>query len=406
VNILTIAQFYPPLIGGEERMAHDLSVGLARRGHRVAVATLWHEGQPAHEVTAGVDVYRIRSSSARLGFLFGEGGRRYAPPAPDPGAVAGIRAVLARERPDVVHGHNWLVHSFLPLKRSSGAALLLSVHDSSLACAYKRLLRDGVPCSGPGPAKCIACSTRFYGQIKGPLITSANALMYTFARSLVDLFLPVSEAVAAANRLAEHGCAYQVVPNFLPAASCSRGILPPLPPEFILFVGDVTYDKGVAVLLASHALLSRRLPLVLIGRNRQPELVAAAANDVHVLGPLPHDLVLEAWRRATVAVVPSIVPEGFPLVALEAMAAGRPVIASRTGGLPEVVVDEETGLLVGPGDVGELQRALERLLADESLRRRLGRAGRERAGLFSAQNILPQVEEAYTDALEHRRGTS
>jgi glycosyltransferase involved in cell wall biosynthesis len=118
---------------------------------------------------------------------------------------------------------------------------------------------------------------------------------------------------------------------------------------------------------------------------------------------LPHHQVLAAWRRATVAVVPSLVPDAFPVVALEAMASGRPVIASRIGGLPDAVVDGETGILVRSGDVGELTDVLERVLSSPELRARLGQAGRERARLFSPENVLPQVEQAYEDARERRR---
>jgi glycosyltransferase involved in cell wall biosynthesis len=406
VRILTIAQFYPPIIGGEERMARNLSVELARRGHSVSVATLWHDGQPSYELVDGVAVHRIRSLSARLPFVFGEPSRRYAPPFPDPGAAAALRSVVTSERPDVVHAHNWLVHSFLPIKRSSGAALVMSLHDYSLICSNKRFLRRGELCNGPGPAKCLLCSAQYYGSVKGPLITAANALTSLFERSAVDLFLPVSNAVASTLRLAEKGLPYRVMPNFIPedAEEPLADALPALPTEFILFVGDVTPDKGVVVLLEAHSRLrGRRLPLVLAGRCRHPELLPALAEDVQLLGPLPHHQVLAAWRRATVAVVPSLVPDAFPVVALEAMASGRPVIASRIGGLPDAVVDGETGILVRSGDVGELTDVLERVLSSPELRARLGQAGRERARLFSPENVLPQVEQAYEDARERRR---
>jgi glycosyltransferase involved in cell wall biosynthesis len=90
---------------------------------------------------------------------------------------------------------------------------------------------------------------------------------------------------------------------------------------------------------------------------------------------------------AAVVAVPSR-REGFGLVAAEAMAHGKPVVASAVGGLLDLVVDGETGLLVPPGDVEALRAALERLLGDPELRRRLGAAGRDRVGRTLAWNVV------------------
>ena len=96
-----------------------------------------------------------------------------------------------------------------------------------------------------------------------------------------------------------------------------------------------------------------------------------------------------------IAVAPSVWPEPFGVVVLEAMAAGRPVIASRIGGLPDVVVDAETGLLVSPGDPIELREALERLLADQDLCEQLGQAGQRRLEQFRAGAVIPHIEQIY-----------
>jgi D-inositol-3-phosphate glycosyltransferase len=102
---------------------------------------------------------------------------------------------------------------------------------------------------------------------------------------------------------------------------------------------------------------------------------------------------------AAVVAVPSR-REGFGLVAAEAMAHGKPVVASAVGGLLDLVVDGETGLLVPPGDVPALRAALDRLLSDPTLRRGLGSAGRERAvRLLAWETVLDATVAGYRDAL-------
>ena len=93
------------------------------------------------------------------------------------------------------------------------------------------------------------------------------------------------------------------------------------------------------------------------------------------LGPLPHALAIEALRRSLFAVAPSLLPESFGIVALEAAAAGKPAIVSEIGGLSDIVVDGETGLLVPAGDREALRAALARLLGDAAAARSDGRRG-------------------------------
>ena len=411
MRVLMLAQFYPPTIGGEERMAESLAVGLARRGHDVAVATLRQPSQGRYDEREGVRLHRLPGLAQRFGALFSDSGRRHAPPAPDPETVLALRSVLDLEQPDVVHGHNWLAIAYLPLQRRQRAAYVLSLHDFSLVCANKRLVRNGHACDGPGVRKCLGCASRQYGAALGPLVALGTAAASRAQRRAVDLFLPVSTAVADVCALAPG--TYEVMPNFLLEATAPPTDADPrlerLPEgDFLLFVGDVWADKGADVLLEAHARMAARVPLVLIGRKEQPDLLRDRGEDVIALGPLDHAAVLAAWSRCTIGVVPSVQPEAFGVVALEAMAAGAPVVASRHGGLPDVVVEGETGLLVAPGHVGELAAALDRLMADPELRHELGAAGARRAREFSADAILPRFEAAYARAMSTRaaRGLS
>jgi glycosyltransferase involved in cell wall biosynthesis len=214
------------------------------------------------------------------------------------------------------------------------------------------------------------------------------------------MFLPVSEAVAVGNGLTTRGLPYVVIPNFVsddPGQNQDdlQDYVNQLPAgDFLLFVGDLSRDKGIHILLRAYAALEDAPPLVLLGRRCQDTPDQFPAN-VIFLKSWPHAAVMEAWRRCAVAVAPSVWPEPFGLVALEAMLSGRPVIASRIGGLSDTVVDGETGSLVPPGDPIALADALRRLLADRDLREQMGQAGRRRSENYRAATVVPRIEQIY-----------
>jgi len=408
VRILMLSQFYPPTVGGEERHVHDLSVELASRGHAVSVATVWHSGDPEFAIEDGVRVNHVRGLAQRVPGLFAESERMHVPPFPDPGLVWSLRRIIALERPQIVHAHNWLVHSFLPLKTWSGARLVMSLHDYSLVCAVKTLVyKDGL-CPGQG-LRCLGHSSEHYGPAKGIPIALANWAMSAVERPLVDMFLAVSEAGAVGNRLVGGKVPYKVIPNFLSDESPSVGdwseYLAKLPDgPFLLFVGDLRAFKGITILLRAYAELVAKQgekvpPLVLIGRVLD-ETPKEFPPNVLVLGKWPHEAVMAALPRSLAVMMPSTGPEPFGIAALEAMASGRPVIASDIGGLPDIVADGETGLLVRPGDSDSLCAALRRLLDEPVLVERMGRAAKIRAVQFQANKVVPLVEQVYKDLLK------
>lgn len=406
MRILMLTQFYPPVIGGEEQHVRNLSAALAERGHAVAVATLAQPDQPAFALDGVVRVYRVPATTQRLGRLVYTTGRTFAPPAPDPETTRALAAIIRRERPQIVHAHNWLVHSFLPLKRWSGARLVLTLHDYSLRCAKKRLMYHDTLCSGPGFAKCLGCARDHYGALTGPPTVLANWTMGHAERAAVDFFVPVSQAVADGNSLSGTALPHAVIPNFVPdnagVPPTDEGIaeyLSQLPEgDFLLFVGDLTREKGIGVLLDAYARLADAPPLVCIGRPRgeTPETLPPR---VRVLQNWPHDAVMGAWNRCLLGLVPSVWPDPCPTVAMEAMAMGRPVIAARSGGLPDIVADGETGIIVPQGDAEALGAAITRLLADVGLRAHMGEAGKRRVADFQAHSVVQRLEAVYDSLL-------
>lgn len=162
----------------------------------------------------------------------------------------------------------------------------------------------------------------------------------------------------------------------------------------VLCVAALKEYKGVAVLVEACRHLDAagvRFRCEVVGegplRGELETRIAAAglSGRVHLLGPRRQDEVARRMAAARVVAQPSVVAadgqmEGIPVALMEALAAERPVVASRLSGIPELVVDGETGLLVPPGDAAALAAALRRLLEDAELGRRLGRGGRQLVG--------------------------
>lgn len=407
MRILMLAQFYPPTIGGEERHVRNLSIALAARGHDVAVATLWHEGLSEFECDQGVRIYRIRGLMQRVTALFTEQGRRYAPPFPDPEALLELRRIITYERPDIVHAHNWLVHSFTPIKAWSKAKLVVTLHDYSLVCGQKRFMFRKELCSGPAVGKCLLCAVDYYGVGKGVPATVANWVWGRLERQTVDMFLPVSRAVAEGTQMVKYGVPHRVIPNFVPddvdvLHDNADEYIAQLPDEdYLLFVGDVRRDKGAEVLLRAYAEMQGQIPLVLIGK---PEIGLSMnlPSGARLLQSWPHSAVMRAWSRCTIAVMPSVCPDACPTVAMEAMAMGRPIVASRIGGLSDIVIDGESGLLVPANDWQALRDAMQRLLNDPLLRKHLGAMAKQRVVEFQASTVVPRIEQVYQDVLPLR----
>jgi glycosyltransferase involved in cell wall biosynthesis len=195
-----------------------------------------------------------------------------------------------------------------------------------------------------------------------------------------------SEALSEAAR--ELGARdVRIVPS---GVSLPESVSPPEDPPHVLFVGRLSEEKGVAELVEATAGLRR----VVVGdgplRSLVPDTVGFVAPGA--LGPY--------FERAAVVVCPSR-REGYGVVAREAMAYGRPVVACAVGGLADAVEDGVTGLLVAPRDARALRQALERLLADPDLRARLGAAGRERAReRFSWTSATRETLAAHRAALD------
>lgn len=392
LRIVLLTEFFPPLRGGVENHVDALASRLARSGHEVHVVTLTEHPRPTN---GAVVVHPLRAPVLRH-LPHADAHRPYHPPLPVPRLASELRPLLASLQPDVVHAHNWAVAS---LPGDLSVPLVLTVHDGAFLCPKRTLYRrDESVCPGASWPRCIPCSSRHFGAVQATLLAPATAVGRRRLRP--DGVIAVSKAIGdlVCGRL---GWPYTTIPNFLPDDVCvASGDTPPLPARpFVMFAGDPGAHKGIDVLLDVWRRGDRPAAGLLLAVTREPALPVPAG--VRVLA-LSRPQVAAALREASVVVVPSRWPEPAASVVLEAMVAGTPVVASRVGGLPEMVVEGETGLLVEPGDRQALGDAIRRLLGDRRLAERMGVASSARAQGYLAAVVVPRVEEVYREAIRRQ----
>ncbi len=410
MRILFVTDFYHPYSGGVEIHVRTVATELAARGHTVAVATLPTPADVAPRTIDGdVQVFTVRHSAEMVGARFNHRDRAWAPPFPDPVTVRELRSVVRTFRPDVIHGHDWLARSVLPRVVSGSIPIVTSLHYYTRSCAKKTLWRNEQICSGPALGTCLSCAADHYGRARGTVVTLGLRLGSAIEDRRTDRYISVSAATENGNGLSGDPKS-TVVANPLPSAVAAAGdsgddsaLLPDGLPDgpFILFVGDIRPEKGVAVLADAMGLLrsrpGRSVPLVVVGQRMSDRI--ALPEDTVELGHVDNEVVQALWRRATVGAIPSLWPEPFGLVAVEALAAGCPVVASRVGGLVEIL--EPVGAdLVEPGNPEALADALAGLLDDPRRRADLRSAAISSADRFSIAAVVDRIEAEYRRVID------
>jgi glycosyltransferase involved in cell wall biosynthesis len=411
-RVLLAHEFYPPFIGGAELQTQILARGLAARDHVVTVATSWKSGLPEYERDVDVDVYRLRGLLTRVAWFSKDSSRRYHPPLPDPGITAGLRRLIRRFRPHVVHASGWMAYSCALAVRGSSVPMVLSVRDYGYSCAVRTLMQNGVAvCNGPAVGKCLRCAAERYGWPKAAAAVGGVLGAQSLLAGQVDGVHVLSRYVEAIVRRdflpragrGDNERSLSVIPGIMvPEAggdtdqSGVAEFLARLPDRpFILFVGALQLHKGLSPLLEAYRQLDGAPPLVLIG-TAWPDTPTSFPAGVTVLRNVPHPYVMQAWQRCLFGVVPSVWPEPLGGTVREGMSQGKAVIGSAIGGIVDMVEDGQTGLLVEPGNSGALQHAMRTMIADPDLRERMGRVAREYACKeFAAETIVPRFEALY-----------
>jgi glycosyltransferase involved in cell wall biosynthesis len=299
---------------------------------------------------------------------------------------ASVSAHLTARRYDVVHVH-WVVPNaalIADLVHAHQVPLVVSLHGSDVFLAERLvparvLARRAFARSGA----VTACSDDL--RMRALALGAAPELTRTVPYGVdLEAFAPGGEATAVRTELG--------VPD---------GAV------FVLAVGRLVEKKGFRHLIQAAAGISG-LHVVIAGagdlRDELESLARSLRAPVHFAGALDRATTARAFGAADVVVVPSVVDrsgnvDGLPNTLLEALAAGRAVIASRVAGIPDVVVDDANGLLVAPGNAGALRAALERLAREPATRARLATAARGTArARLSWSAAVATFEECYAQA--------
>lgn len=317
-----------------------------------------------------------------------------------------VLARCARNRPDVVH-----VHNFMPLVSPSvhwaahraGVPVVQTLHNFRLLCPQAMFMREGRACTeclGRWPWRGVLHACYRESTAQSAVLASMLAVHRvagTWQRR-VSRFIALTQASRAvfvqAGLPAQRLC---VKPNFVgdpgPAGTGVR--------RGVLFVGRLSPEKGLGPLLEA----ARHWPpgtLTVVGDGPLADRVRQTEG-VTWLGVQPPTQVAQAMRTAQLLVLPSICQEQFPRTLVEAYAASLPVVANQLGALAELVEDGVTGALVPVGDAPALARKVAALLADPPLLDRLGRQARQRyEALYTPQRNHAQLHAIYEEAIAAR----
>lgn len=389
MRVLLANDFYAPhAVGGAEALVQGLAAGLRSRGHEVMVVTARISGTQAQERIHTIPVCRIGQFPGYRRSLALSSGT--APGRLSLSTAADFQAVTRAFRPDVVHFHNvWLLGPDI-LHLATGRKGV-TLHDYWPICVRRSMMRTNWrSCSGPAPVACRLCRLRAPAtwQSLNLLTLERERARHTGALESCDFTTAPSSFMAQSIARVSRRRPFVVYNGINPTVATSPGSAG----GYTLFAGRPTREKGYDLALAAFT-----LP----GMDRYHLRIAAAvaaprSRNVVVMGRQPPERMSQLIAGASCVIVPSIWPENCPMIVLEALRAGVPVVGSRIGGIPELVEDGVTGILVEPGNEHELADAIRYCYNDDRLRRSAMQHGpatiRER---FSRERMLAAFEALY-----------
>jgi len=317
-----------------------------------------------------------------------------------------VARYLASSRPDVVHVHNiWplLTPAVLRAASNSGAAVVMTMHNYRFACPSGTLLRNGKVHEDCIDGSSLRCAIRGARDRRGESLAYGIAIALHrrlhFLERWVNRFIAPSDflrrmmvrAGLPDDRISLVPSGVPIEPEQPPAADHMGGFL---------YAGRLSQEKGIEVLLGAVR-LAPQLPVAVAGSGPLEGLLRAEAPPaVEVTGPVTRNELTLLRRGSLIVLQPSVCYEVSPLASLEAMADGRGVIASRIGGLPELIEDGINGLLVEPGDPVALANAMTSVWSSPARAREFGANGRRRAEHeFALERQTARIIDVYKEAM-------
>lgn len=342
-----VMDFHPSSVGGVQSHVRELSRKLDERGYEVIVVSRrLGEGDIRDLESEG---YYMVKPLFNIELVI-------VPPDP-----LDLKRELERLEPDIVHSHHiFTLTSLLALKASAELGIPRVATNHSIFFAYDK--------TGLWRIASIILPTRFllpYAQAVISVSKAADMMVENIVDNMVDRY---------------------IIPNAVDTERFKPMKHMEDPDPTIVFVGRLVWRKGPHILVRAFKKVLKEIPdakLLIAGKGEFEPVIRLLAkrynieDKVIMLGVVPEHEKPLLYNRGWVTAVPSIANESFGIVALEAMASGKPVVATRHGGLKDLVIHGETGLLVKPGSSKELAEALTLLLQDKTLREKMGLKARE-----------------------------
>ncbi|MCL4472633.1 MAG: glycosyltransferase family 4 protein [Actinobacteria bacterium] len=388
MKIMQVNKFWR-VRGGSERYVFELSRMLTERGHEIIPFAM---EDPANEPSrySALFVSPVELSDPyRMPLWKRVGTAKRILSSHEAAGRVGILADMST--PDVAHMHNIYHHlspSILKPLADRGVGTVITIHDYKLMCPALRFYNNGKVCEKCRPMHYSSCITGrcVHGSRAASALCAVEMFYHDATRaytSRVDRFIAPSRFVA--EKLLSRGIPDRrvaVIPNFVDPERWAPGVDGD-GGEYILFSGRLSHEKGVGTLVRAMSRL-RHIPLKIVGsgmletsaRQLAREL---GADNIEFTGFKSEKEVRRLVQNARFICTPSEWYENAPMSVLEAFACGKPAVASRIGGIPEMVREGETGLLAEAGNAGDLSQAIARLWEEPELVREMGANARRLA---------------------------